>query len=124
MRVFKWFLIGVGALATLVVAFIGVVWFLFIRSGDDVSALTEPGSAEILDLTDTGSSYIVVYRYDVDKQTFYGKTTIYRKSMRRGDTFGICVNPSDTSQHTEMNPGCPPESPGGVFEGLKEKPSL
>lgn len=124
MRVLKWVLIGVGFLATLVAVFIGVVWFLFTRDGDDASALTETASAEVLELTDSGSSYIVVYRYDIDEQMFYGKTTIYSKSMRRGDTFGICVNPADPSQHTEMNPGCPPDSPSGVFEGLKEKPSL
>lgn len=120
----KWVLIGFGFLAALVVVFIGVVWFIFTRDGDDASALTEQGSAEVLELTDVGSSYIVVYRYDVDGQTFYGKTTIYRKSMRRGDTYGICVDPNEPSRHTEMSPGCPPETSNGVFEGVKQRPSL
>jgi hypothetical protein len=124
MRVLKWILIGACSLAAAVAVFIGIVWFLFTRDGDDASALTEPGSAEVLELTDAGSSYIVVYRYDFDGQTFYGKTSIYRKSMYRGDTYGICVNPSNPSQHTEMNPGCPPEVSNGVFEGEKQRPSL
>lgn len=121
---FKWVLIGVGSLVALVAIFSGVVWFIFVRGGDDVSALTEEGSAEVLELTDAGSSYIVVYRYEYDGQTFYGKKSIYSTSMSRGDSYGICVNPSDPSQHTEMNPGCPPEGSSGLFEGQREKPSL
>lgn len=121
---FKWFLIGVGSLVALAGLFIGLLWLLFVHGGDDASALTEQGSAEVLDLTDAGSSYIVVYRYDYGGQTFYGKKSIYRTGLHRGDTFGVCVNPGDPSRHTEMNPGCPPQGSSGVFEGLKEKPEL
>jgi hypothetical protein len=94
------------------------------RDGDDVSALTEPVLAEVIGENDVGSSYTVVYRYDFDGQRFYGKTSIYVKTMAPDFKFGICVNPSIPSQHTKMNPGCPPTDPSGLFEGLEEMPEL
>lgn len=120
----KWILLSLGCLVALVVGFFAIVWFLFTRDGDDVSALTEPVSAEVIGENDVGSSYTVVYRYDFDGQRFYGKTSIYAKSMAADFTFGICVNPSNPSQHTMMNPGCPPTDPSGLVEGLDQMPEL
>ena len=121
---FKWILAAVGFLAVMIAIFAGVVLFLFNREGPDVSKLTELDRAEVLELTDLGSSYRVVYEYTYDGQTFYGRKTINGNSMHRGSTFGICLDPSDPAQHAHTHTDCGPGGPLDPREGLKEKPDL
>lgn len=120
----KWVLAAVGFLAVMIAIFVGVVLFLFNREGPDLSNLTELQSAEVLELTDLGSSYRVVYEYNYDGQTFYGRTTIFSKNMSRGSQFSICVDPADPSLHAETYTDCGPDGPGTLVEGSKEKPEL
>jgi hypothetical protein len=98
--------------------------FLFNREAPDLSNLTDLQRAEVLELTDLGSSYRVVYEYTYDGETFYGRTTIFSKSMSRGSAFSICVDPADPAQHAETYTDCGPDGPGTLVEGRKEKPDL
>jgi hypothetical protein len=120
----KWFLAAVGFVAVMIALFVGVLLFLFNREEPDMSTYTELHRAEVLELTDLGSSYRVVYEYTYDGQTFYGRTTIYSDSMSRGSTFGICIDPSDPAQHAQTQTDCFPGEPRTPKEGLKEKPDL
>jgi hypothetical protein len=120
----KWVLAAVGMLAMMIAIFVGIVLFLFNREGPDLSNLTELGRAEVLELKDTGSAYIVVYKYSYGGETFYGRTTIFSDSMGSGSTFGICVDPADPAQHAETYTDCGPDGPGTLIEGRKEKPEL
>jgi hypothetical protein len=122
--VLKWSLLAVGFLAAMFAIFIGVVVFFFNQEGPDMSNLTELHCARVLELTDIGSSYRVVYEYDVEDQTFYGRTTIYSNSMEEGSTFGICLDPEDPAQHAETYTDCGPDGPGTLMEGLPERPEL
>jgi hypothetical protein len=122
--VLKWILAGIGFLAAMVAIFVGVVMFVFNREAPDTSNLTELHSAQVLDLTDIGSSYRVVYEYEIDDQTFYGKETISSKSMSEGSTFFICLDPSEPAQHSLTYSDCGPDGPVSPRQGLKEKPSL
>ena len=108
----------------MIAIFVGVVLFLFNREGPDLSNLTELDRAEVLELRDTGSDYIVVYKYVYGGETFYGRTTIFSKSMSRGSTFSICVDPADPKQHAETYTDCGPDGPGTLVEGRREKPDL
>ena len=120
----KWVLGAVGIVVATIAIFIGVVLFLFNREGPDTSKLTELHSAEVLDLTDLGSSYRVVYEYEYDGQTYYGRTTIYSKSMSRGSRFVVCIDPADPAQHAQTQTDCSPGEPRTPKEGLKERPDL
>jgi hypothetical protein len=122
--VLRWILLVVGFLAAMAAIFVGVVMFLFNREGPDTSNLTELHSARVLDLTDTGSSYRIVYEYAVEGQMFYGKETISSKSMSEGSTLTVCVDPSDPAQHSYTYSDCGPDGPVRVQEGLKERPEL
>ncbi|TQL70515.1 hypothetical protein FB381_4450 [Nocardioides albertanoniae] len=120
----KWVLAAVGIVVAMIAIFIGVVLFLFNREGPDMSNLTELHSAEVLDLTDLGSSYRVVYEYTYQGETFYGRKTINGNSLHRGSTFGICLDPSDPAKHAHTHTDCGPGGPLDPKEGLKEKPEL
>ena len=72
-------LAGIGFLAAMVAIFVGVVMFVFNREAPDTSNLTELHSAQVLDLTDIGSSYRVVYEYKSSIRPSTGK----RRSVPR-----------------------------------------
>jgi hypothetical protein len=120
----KWILAAVGFLAVMIAIFVGVVLFLFNREGPDLSNLTELHRAEVLELKDTGSAYIVVYEYAYEGETLYGRRTIFSDRMSRGSTFGICIDPLDPAQHAQTQTDCFPGEPRTPKEGLKEKPDL
>lgn len=120
----KWIVAAVGFLAMMIAIFVGVVLFLFNREGPDVSNLTELDRAEVLELKDTGSAYIVVYQYAYGGETFYGRKTISGNSLHRGSTFTICLNPSAPAQHAHTHTDCGPDGPLDPQEGLKEEPDL
>lgn len=120
----RWILAAVGFLAMMPAIFVGIVLFLFNREGPDMSKYTELHRAEVLELKDTGSAYIVVYEYAYGGETFYGRRSIFSDSMSRGSTFGICIDPSDPAQHAQTQTDCFPGEPRTPKEGLKKKPDL
>ncbi|MGH3974664.1 MAG: hypothetical protein ACRDS9_15240 [Pseudonocardiaceae bacterium] len=120
----KWILAAIGFLAAIAAVFAGVVIFLFNREGPDTSNLTELHRATVLEQTDTGSAYRVVYEYEIKGQTYFGKETISSKRMSDGSTFFICLDPSDPVQHSLTYTDCGPEGPVHLQEGLEEKPEL
>lgn len=120
----KWVLGAVSFVVVLAVIFVGVVWFLFVREGPDQSHLTNLQQAKVLELLDTGSAYNVVYEYSYGGETYYGSTSIQSRSMHRGSTFGICVNPKQPAQHAVTYTDCSAGEPMSEVQGLKEKPEL
>lgn len=120
----KWLLGAIGLIAAMIALFVGVVWFLFTREGPDTSHLTEPQSAEVLELLDTGSGYNVVYKYAYDGEIFYSSTSIQSRSMSVGSTFVVCVDPADPEQHAQTKTDCGSEGPTNPHESVKKKPKL
>lgn len=120
----KWVLGGIAFLVGLVAIFIGVLWFLFTRDGPDLSQYTDLQSAQVLELKDTGSSYIVIYEYTYDDDTFFGRTSIQSRNMSVGGSISICVNPERPAEHAHTHTDCSESGPSNPEEGLKEKPEL
>lgn len=120
----KWILAAVGFLAVMIAIFVGVVLFLFNREDPDMSNLTELHAAEVLDATDLGSSYRVVYEYTYDGQTYYGRATRSGSIVPPSGRISICMDPSEPAHHAQTQTDCSPGEPRNPQVGLKEKPDL
>lgn len=118
----RWILLAIGFLVAMGAIFIGVVMFLFNREEPDMSNLTELHTAQVLELSDFGSGYRVVYEYVVGSQVFYGKETVSSKSMEEGSPISVCLDPTDPALHSFTYSDCGPGGPVRSQEAVTERP--
>lgn len=99
----------VGAVAVVlfvaVIVVFGVLLHVLAGNTEDQSDLTEHIAAKVVASRDFGDGYGVIYSYEADGRTYYGRDTITTSigGWTPRDGLSVCVDPHNRARHAIGN---------------------